>query len=95
MKKRISIEQKNEKMVADMINKMFEVAEHAVSYNDVKDRKDDWYTHWSMSVEQNDEWKNWGEKYLIKEFKMSKKYAERQMGMISLMWGLKFSNFNL
>jgi hypothetical protein len=95
MKKRLSLEQKREKMVVDMINKMFEIAGHSVTYDDVKDRKDDWYTQWTMTVEQNDEWKDWGQKYLIKELKMNKKYAETQMGMISLMWGLKFSNFNI
>jgi hypothetical protein len=95
MKKRLSLEQKREKMVVDMINKMFEIAGHSVTYDDVKDRKDDWYTQWTMTVEQNDEWKDWGQKYLIKELKMNKKYAETQMGMISLMWGLMFSNFNL
>lgn len=95
MKKRLSLEQKREKMVVDMINKMFKIAGHSVTYDDVKDRKDDWYTQWTMTVEQNDEWKDWGKKYLIKELKMNKKYAETQMGMISLMWGLKFSNFNL
>ena len=94
MKKRLSLEQKREKMVVDMINKMFEIAGHSVTYDDVKDRKDDWYTQWTMTVEQNDEWKDWGQKYLIKELKMNKKYAETQMGMISLMWGLKFSNFD-
>ena len=95
MKKRLSLEQKREKMVVDMINKMFEIAGHSVTYDDIKDRKDDWYAQWTMTVEQNDEWKDWGQKYLIKELKMNKKYAETQMGMISLMWGLKFSNFNL
>jgi len=95
MKKRLSLEQKREKMVVDMINKMFEIAGHSVTYDDVKDRKDDWYTQWTMTVEQNDEWKDWGRKYLMKELKMNKKYSETQMGMISLMWGLKFSNFNL
>lgn len=94
MKKRLSLEQKREKMVVDMINKMFEIAGHSVTYDDVKDRKDDWYAQWTMTVEQNDEWKDWGQKYLIKELKMNKKYAETQMGMISLMWGLKFSNFD-
>jgi len=95
MKKRLSYEQKREKMVVDLINKMFEIAGHPVKYDDIKDRKDDWYTQWTMSVEQNEEWKDWGEKYLIKELKMTKKYAQRQMGMISLMWGLNFNNLVL
>jgi len=95
MKKRLSREQKKEKMVVDMIDKMFEIAGHSVTYDDVKDRKDDWYTQWTMTVDQNDEWKDWGKKYLIKELKFPAKLAEREMGMISLMWGLKFSDFNL
>ena len=94
MKPRLSLEQKREKMVVDMINKMFEIAGYKVTYDDIKDRKDNWYAQWTMTVEQNDEWKDWGQKYLMKELKMAKKYAETQMGMISLMWGLKFSNFD-
>jgi len=95
MKKRLSREKKKEKMVVDMIDKMFEIAGHSVTYDDVKDRKDDWYTQWTITVDQNDEWKDWGKKYLIKELKFPAKLAEREMGMISLMWGLKFSDFNL
>lgn len=94
MKPRLSKEQKKQKMVVDMINKMFEIAGHPVTFDDVKDRKDSWYTEWTMTMEQNDEWKKWGKKYLMKELRMYSKMAEREMSMISLMWGLKFSNFN-
>jgi hypothetical protein len=48
-----------------------------------------------MTMEQNDEWKKWGKKYLMKELRMYAKMAEKEMSMISLMWGLKFSNFEL
>ena len=95
MVKRKSKQEKHEEFMRDVINKMFEIAGHEVTYDDIKDRKDDWFTQWTMTVEQNDEWKAWGQKYLMKEMKMVKRYAETQMGMISLMWGLKFSNFNL
>lgn len=95
MKQRLSKDQKKERMVIDLINKMFEIAGHSVTYNDVKDRKDDWYTDWTMTMEQNDEWKKWGKKYLMKELRMYAKIAEKEMSMISLMWGLKFSNFEL
>ena len=93
MKPRLSSEQKKEKTVIDLINKMFEIAGHPVTYDDIKDRKDDWDTDWNMTVEQNEEWKKWGVKELQKRFRFSKKFAEREMAMISLMWGLKFSNF--
>ena len=92
-KKRLTREQKWDKAVIDLINKMFEIAGHDVTYDDVKDRKDDWYTQWTMTVEQNDEWKKWGKKYLMKELRMRSHFAEREMDMCSLMWGLKFSNW--
>ena len=95
MKKRMSRYEKEQNLVPDMINKMFEIAGHAVTYEDIKDRKDDWYVQWTMTVAQNDEWKAWGKKYLAKNLKLNTKYAERQMAMISLMWGLKFSDFDL
>ena len=94
MKKRLSRPEKYQKAIIDLINKMFEIAGHDVSYDDVKDREDAWYQEWTMTVEQSDEWKKWGKKYLMKELRMYSKMAEREMSMISLMWGLKFSNFN-
>jgi len=92
-KKRLTREQKWDKAVIDLINKMFEIAGHEVTYEDVKDRKDDWYAQWTMTVQQNDEWKKWGKKYLMKELRMRSYFAEREMDMCSLMWGLKFSNW--
>lgn len=92
--KRLTIQEKKDIFIVDVINKMFEIAGHSITFNDIKDRKDDWYTQWTMSVEQNDEWKQWGISEIKKRFRYNKKLAEREMAMISLMWGLKFSNFN-
>jgi len=92
MAKRLSREEKEKQMVIDMINKMFEIAGHAVTYEDIKDRKDAWYLDWTMTEIQYDEWKTWGKKYLQTKLKMYAKMAERQMEMIGLMWGLKFSD---
>lgn len=92
MKKRMSRYEKEQQLVPDMINKMFEIACHDVTYDDVKDRKDDWYQAWTMTEAQYDEWKKWGKKYLQKNFRMYSSMAERQMEMIGLMWGLKFSD---
>jgi hypothetical protein len=93
MVKRLTTQKKREIFVEDVINKMFEIAGHPITFNDIKDRKDDWYTQWTMSVEQNDEWKKWGIEEMRKRFRYNKKWAEREMAMISLMWGLKFNNF--
>jgi len=92
MAKRLTREQKEKQMVVDMINKMFEIAGHAVTFEDVKDRKDAWYSDWTMTEAQYDEWKAWGKKYLQTKLRMYAKMAERQMAMIGLMWGLKFSD---
>lgn len=84
-------EEKRRMAVIDIINKMFEIAGHEVTYDDIKDRKDDWYTQWTMTIAQSDEWSEWGRQYLRKNLKMSIKMASSEMGWISLMWGLKFS----
>ena len=82
-----------EELVEVVLNKMFEIAGHAVTYNDVKDRKDEWYQQWTMTVKQNDEWRDWMVELFKKEMKLSKKQALVQANMYSLMWGLMFSDF--
>jgi hypothetical protein len=93
MAKRQSREEKHQQAVADLINKMFEIAGHNVTFEDVKGRKDSWYSDWTMTVEQNQEWKDWGKKYLKDKFKWNDRIVEKEMGMVSLMWGLKFSDW--
>lgn len=93
MAKRLTRQEKMNIFVVDAINKMFEIAGHAVTYEDIKDRKDAWYTDWTMTTEQNDEWKEWGVTEIRKRFRYNKKWAQKEMGMMALMWGLKFSDF--
>ena len=94
MAKRLTRREKEEQSVVDLINEMFRIAGHAVTHDDIKDRKDAWYSEWTMTVAQNEEWQKWGKKYLMKKFNMYAKRAEREMQWISVMWGLKFSDFN-
>lgn len=94
MAKRLTREEKEKQMVVDIINEMFRIAGHDVTYEDIKDRQDDWFQQWTMTVAQNDEWQKWGKKYLQKNLRMYATMAERQMAMISLMWGLQFSDFD-
>lgn len=94
MAKRLTREQKWNNAVVDLINEMFHIAGHEVTYDDVKDRQDDWFCEWTMTVEQGEEWKEWGKKYLMKHLRLPAKWAEREMAMCSLMWGLKYSNWD-
>ena len=93
MAKRLTRQEKMNIFVVDLINKMFEIAGHDVTYEDIKDRKDDWYTQWTMTMDQNELWKEWGVNEIKKRFRYNKKWAEKEMGMFNLMWGLKFSDF--
>ena len=73
MAKRLTREEKTNQVFIDLINKMFEIAGHSITYEDVKDRKDDWFTQWTMTVEQNEEWQKWGINELNKRLKTTKK----------------------
>jgi hypothetical protein len=90
MAKRLSYEEKKEKLLVDIINKMFEIAGHNVTFEDIKDRKDDWYNQWTMTEEQYEQWRKWGSKEIKKLMKLTDVYADRQMAMIGLNYGLKF-----
>lgn len=93
MAKRLTRQQKIEKMLVDVINEMFCIAGHDVTYDDVKERKDDWFQAWTMTADQNETWQRWGKKYLQKNLNMYAKQAEKEMQWISLMWGLKLSDW--
>ena len=95
MNKRLSKQEKKEKSVIDLVNMMFEIAGHTVTFEDIKDRKDNWFQEWTMTTEQNDQWKLWGKKYLIKNLRMNAKIAEREMMWASLQWGLKLSDYKI
>jgi hypothetical protein len=94
MKKRLTHQQKKEQAVVDLINKMFEIAGHNITYEDIKGRQDAWYTEWTMTTQQNEEWMEWGRKYLQNHLKMYSKAAKKEMSMVALMWGLKLSDFS-
>jgi len=93
MAKRLSREQKQEQAAIDLINQMFTIAGHEVTYDDVKDRKDNWFQEWTMTMTQSEQWKKWGVEYLRKKFRISKAAAEHQMAWVNLQWGLKYSDF--
>jgi hypothetical protein len=93
MAKRLTREQKWDQAVVDLINEMFKIAGHNVTYDDIKDRKDNWFNDWTMTVAQYEEWRMWGKKYLQKKLNLYAKQAEREMSWVGLMWGLKFDKF--
>jgi hypothetical protein len=93
MKKRLSREEKWNQAVIDLINQMFIMAGHKVTYDDIKDRQDAWYMDWTMTEQQYNDWKEWGRKYLMKNLKQRSKQAEKDMMWVGLQWGLKFDKY--
>jgi hypothetical protein len=93
MAKRLTREEKWDLAVIDLINEMFKIAGYSITYEDIKDRKDNWFNDWTITMDQYEEWKLWGKKYLQKKLNMYAKSAEKQMVWVGLMWGLKFSDF--
>jgi len=77
-----------------IIDEMFLIAGHPdITYEDVIDRKDAWYSEWSMTVKQNEQWKQVGIKILQQEYRWPKYRAEKEMDMMSLLYGLKFIDY--
>ena len=81
-----------EDIVRLVINKMFDIAGHDVCYEDIVDRKDDWYRDWEMTEQQAKDWMKWMVEFFKTECKYPTKIAEREAAMINLMWGLKYRN---
>lgn len=92
-RKRLTKDQKREQAVIDLLNQMFVIAGHNVTYEDIKGRKDNWWAEWTMTTAQADEWKAWGVDYLRKNLKLNKALAEKEMQWVNLQWGLKYSDW--
>lgn len=90
MAKRLSREEKQKNLVVELINEMFKIAGHSVTYHDVEGRQDAWYNEWTMTEEQYNQWQKWGSQLIRKKLHLTKNYADREMAMIGLNWGLKF-----
>ena len=79
----------DEDMLREIINVMFVIAGHDVGYDDIKDRKDQWYMQWTMTEAQQDKFIEWLTGYIRKHKRYPKSTAVRQAAMINLMWGLR------
>jgi hypothetical protein len=91
-KKRLTRDQKKDKAIIDLINQMFIIAGHNVTYDNIVGVKD-WFREYTMTVEQGEEFKKWGKKYLMKNLQMRAAMAEKEMMWFNLQWGLTYSNW--
>ena len=83
---------KNKLVLKELIDKMFEIAGHPLKFEDVEGRKDNWFQQYTMTEAQNEEWRNWGTKLVMKKRRYNKFLADREMRMLDLYCGLKISD---
>jgi hypothetical protein len=79
-------------ILKELIDKMFELAGHDLKFEDVEGRKDNWFQQYTMTEAQNEEWRDWGIKLIMKKRRYNKYLADREMRMLDLYCGLKISD---
>lgn len=80
---------RKQKALIDIINKMFELAGHQVTFDNIQHRTDNWFLDWEITREQEQEWIDWSVEHLRKELKIPKYKAKKEMLFISMNFGLK------
>ena len=75
-----------------LINEMLKIAGHDVKYEDIVGRKDQWYYEWTMTEEQNKQWREWGVKFIKRHLKVLQQQAETEMAMFDMNYGLKIKD---
>jgi hypothetical protein len=83
---------KNKLILKELIDKMFEIAGHDLKFEDVEGRTDNWYQQYTMTEAQNEEWREWGIKFIMKKHHYNKYLADREIRMLDLYCGLKISD---
>jgi hypothetical protein len=74
--------------IKDAVNEMFKISNNDVSYDDVT-HENEWYIKYSMTSEQEAEWKTWFIKELVKRrLCLSKKHANNEFIWFNLNYGL-------
>ena len=79
--------------MVDIINQMFVIAGHEVTYEDIVS-VDKWWQKYTMTVAQGEQLVEWGKQYLMRELKMRAVYAEKEMQWFNVQWGLKYSDID-
>jgi len=84
---------KRKSLSEKLIDKMFKIAGYKIGFEEIKNRKDNWYEQYTMTFKQEEKW----EKYCLKEIKKehpnsNDKYIEKYYNMFNLNYGLKLKN---
>ena len=83
---------KDKLILKTLIDKMFEIAGHPLKFEDVEGRTDNWFQQYTMTEAQNEEWRDWGVRFISKKRRFGDKLASREMAWLDLYCGLKISD---
>ena len=78
-----------EEVAKDLINAMFQIAGYDVTFDDVAKEPDGYYERYTWSPEQEKEWMSWATDYVKKHLKQRSTYADREVAMFNLCYGLR------
>lgn len=86
-------ENKIDKILREILNKMFEIAGHSLTVDDIIGSKEPWYDQYTMTQSQQDEWETFSVDLLRKKHRFSKEKARKEFGWIMLCYGLKVEKY--
>lgn len=82
-------EEKGVWVLKQIIDEMFLIAGHPdVTFEDIVNRKDNWWMEWSMTEDQYLRWKQAGIDILRREYRWPKYRASEQMAWYALQYSL-------
>lgn len=73
----------------DLINGMFQIAGHDVTFDDVVKEPEGYYNRYTWTPEQENQWISWATDYVKKNLKHRSSYADREVTMFNLCYGLR------
>lgn len=83
---------KLKELFKQIIDKMFEISGYELRYEDLVDRKDDWFSKYEMTAKQEEEWEKFCIGLISKTLRMPKYLAKREFQYIRLCYGLKIKD---
>jgi len=73
----------------DLINGMFQIAGHDVTFDDVVKEPEGYYNRYTWTPEQENQWISWATEYVKKHLKHRSTYVDREIAMFNLSYGLR------
>jgi len=80
---------KRHEFFEDAINKMMEIAGYSERIEDLREEEDGWYNKYTMTEEQEEEFKEWFTKEIVKRNISNKRKAEDNYLWFFMCYGLK------